>query len=72
MLSPARSRVRALFKRETADRELDEELAYHIAMRTQQNVARGMDAAEARRAALIEAGGVEQTKESCREKRRVR
>lgn len=68
----ARSRVRALFKRETADRELDEELAYHIAMRTQQNVARGMDAAEARRAALIEAGGVEQTKERCREMRRVR
>ena len=67
-----RMRMRALFRREDADQELDDELAYHVAMKTEENVARGMNAAEARRAALIEAGGVEQAKEKCRDARGVR
>ena len=67
-----RMRLRALFRRDAADRELDDELAYHVAMKTEENIARGMDAAEARRAALIEAGGIEQAKENCRETRGVR
>jgi hypothetical protein len=58
-----RMRVRALFRREDVDRELDDELAYHVAMKTEENMARGMNAAEARRAALIDAGGIDQAKE---------
>jgi predicted permease len=66
-----RMRLRALFRREDADRELDEELRYHIERKTEENIARGMDAAAARRAALIEAGGIDQAKEKCRDVRGV-
>jgi predicted permease len=64
-------RVRALFAREAADRELDEELRYHVEMKTEENMARGIDRDEARRAALIDAGGIEQAKEKCRDARGV-
>ena len=67
-----RMRVRAVFAREAVDRELDDELAYHVAMKTEENITRGMSAAEARRAALIDAGGVEQAKEKCRDARGVK
>ncbi len=44
-------RLRAIFKRGSMDRELNEEMAFHLEMEVKKNVARGMDAAEARRAA---------------------
>jgi putative ABC transport system permease protein len=65
-------RVRALFRRDVVDRELDDELAYHVEMKTRENIARGMSAAEARRMALIEAGGIDQAKEMCRDTRGIR
>jgi predicted permease len=65
-------KLRALFGREASDRELDEELRYHVTMKTEENLARGMKAAEARRQALMEAGGIEQAKEKCRDTRGVR
>lgn len=67
----AKIRVRALFQRSKMDRELDEELAYHIAMKTEENIARGMIEEEARRAAMVETGGIEQAKEKCRDTRGV-
>jgi predicted permease len=61
-----RVRWRGLFRREAVERELDEELRYHIELRTEENIARGMTPEEARRAARIQLGGVEQVKEQVR------
>ncbi len=64
-------RLRSLFRSGIVERELDEELQYHIERQIDLNVARGMNRADARRAALRAMGGVEQQKEACREHRRV-
>ncbi|MGB6829555.1 MAG: ABC transporter permease, partial [Terracidiphilus sp.] len=60
------SRVRALFNRGKRDAELDEELRAHIDLATQENQRKGMNAAEARTAALRAFGGVTQTREQYR------
>ena len=52
--------------------ELDEELRFHIEKEIEQNIARGMSPGEARRAALVEFGGVERVREECRDARGVR
>ena len=62
-------RLRSLFSRQQVDDELDEELQYHIAMKTEENEAKGMNPKEARRAALISLGGLDQRKEECRDAR---
>lgn len=64
-------RLRSLFKRDQIERELSEELLYHIGQKTQQHIAEGMSAEEARSKARREFGGVEQSKENCRDARRV-
>jgi putative ABC transport system permease protein len=64
-------RLRSLFRRREADQELDEELRYHIECKTEEYIVRGMTPQEARRAALLEMGGVEKRKEECRDTRRV-
>lgn len=58
---------RSLFRRTQADRELDAELRDHIELKVGQYVAQGMASHEARRKALLELDGLEQTKERCRE-----
>lgn len=63
--------LRALSQRRRADRELDEELRFHVEQRIQQYVERGATAGDARQRALREFGGVEQAKESCRDVRRM-
>jgi len=65
-------RLRALFRGATLDRELDEELQFHIDQLVQANLARGLSPDAARREALLAVGGVEQRKEECRDTRRVR
>jgi len=62
---------RALFRKEQLDREMDEEMRFHLEMRTRQNVQAGMEPEEARYAALRSFGGMEQVKEVCRELRGV-
>jgi putative ABC transport system permease protein len=64
-------RLRSLFRRRQIDGELDEELRDHIGRKTDEYVAKGMLPQEARRAALVEMGGVERCKEECRDTRRV-
>ncbi|HXT73202.1 MAG TPA: ABC transporter permease [Candidatus Angelobacter sp.] len=64
-------RLRSLFRRHQADQELDQELRYHIEEKTAQNIAKGMSPQEARRAALLEMGGIEKRKEECRDTRKV-
>jgi predicted permease len=62
-------RVRAFFRREELDRELDAEMAAHLDLAITENLERGMSADEARRQALIRFGGTQQAKESHRDAR---
>jgi hypothetical protein len=55
-----------VFDRE-AERELDDELRFHIEMRTADNLAAGMAPAQAKEDALRRFGDVEQVKDVCRE-----
>jgi len=64
-------RLRSLFRRRQADRELDDELRDHVEQKTAEYVAKAMTPQEARRQALLELRGIEQTKEKCRDTRRV-
>ncbi len=68
-LRPLFLRVRNLFRREQLDRELNDELAAHLAMHIDDNIAAGMTPEEARRDALLKLGGIEQAKESFRDHR---
>ena len=56
-------RLRSLLRREAADHELDEELREHVEQKTQQFIVQGRAPLEARRAALLEMGGLEKRKE---------
>jgi len=60
-----------LFRRAQADQELDDELRDHLERATEQYVAKGMAPGEAQRRARLDLGGIEQTKEQCRDTRRV-
>src|SRR5579859_2331560 len=66
-LNKLRQRLRALFKRRALDRDLDDELAFHLAMREQQNRDLGISLAEARYAARRQFGNYTQIKERSRE-----
>ena len=66
-----RRKLRSLFRKNRADRELDAELRFHLEKQLELNIAAGMPPAEARNAALRIFGGVEQVKEECREARGV-
>ena len=63
------ARLRALVHRGAAERELDEELRFHLDMETEKNVRTGMNPSDARRRALRDFGGVEVTKEAHRDVR---
>ncbi len=58
--------MRWLFRRDEIERALDTDLADYIERSAAEKMRGGMTEAEARRAARIELGGVEQTKESVR------
>jgi predicted permease len=72
MLSEFKRRLRALLRRSEVERELDEELRFHIERQTEQNIRMGMNPEEARQATLKSFGGVEQAKERSRDARGVR
>src|SRR5262245_44145492 len=72
MLSKFRTRIRALLRKPEVERDLDEELRYHIERQTEQNTRLGMNPEEARYAARKAFGGVEQAKERSRDARGVR
>ncbi|PYV20240.1 MAG: hypothetical protein DMG24_23395, partial [Acidobacteria bacterium] len=63
-------RLRSLFRKEHVEKELSDELRFHLGKLTEEYVAKGMTPEEARYAALGELGGVEQIKEECRDMRR--
>lgn len=67
--SELRTRLAALLRRRRVDREMDEELAFHLEMETTRGVDEGLPAHEARRRALVAFGGVEQAREGVRDER---
>jgi predicted permease len=69
LLTDLQSRLRALFRRNTVDGELDDELRFHLEQQVQKLVQSGVPETEARRQARLVFGGAEQIKEVCREAR---
>jgi predicted permease len=71
MTTPWLTRLMAvvgLRSKETApEREMDEEMAFHLEMATRRNVERGLPSDEARRRALAAFGGVARTQEEARD-----
>jgi len=63
------SRLGGVFNKERRDRELSAEMESHLAMRIEDNLRAGMSPQQARREAMMKLGGVEQTKESYRDRR---
>ena len=63
---------RNLFHKANVEHELAEELRAHLDLLTEEKINEGLSPAAARRAALIELGGVEQVKEGVREVRHGR
>jgi predicted permease len=72
MTDRLRLRLRSLVRRCRVERELDEEIRYHLEELTRQNMKRGLSPAEARSDALRRFGAVTQIQEDCRDKRRTR
>ena len=71
LMTDLSERLRALFRRDRADQELDEEMAFHLDRDIADRVARGADPREARRQALVAIGGLDQVKEAVREARGI-
>jgi macrolide transport system ATP-binding/permease protein len=61
-----------LFRKESRDKEMAEEIRQHVDLLTERNIAAGMLPHEARNASLRQFGGVEQIKEIAREQRVLR
>ncbi len=61
-----------LKRRSKAERESDDEMRFHLERQIEQHLAAGLSPEEARRQALIEFGGVQQTRENVRETRSIR
>ncbi len=71
LASDVRYRLRALFRRGAMERELDEELRFHLECEAEKLERTGIPRAEARRRAFVAFGGVERTKEESRAMRGV-
>jgi hypothetical protein len=63
------SLVKNLFRKNRVERDLDEEVLAHLEMLVDEKIAAGLNPVQARRAALIELGGLEQVKEKVRDVR---
>src|SRR5215475_3824877 len=64
-------RLLGLFLRRKLERELGEEIRSHLEMQIEDNLRQGMSPEDARRAARLRFGGVEQVKEAYRDKSRL-
>ena len=60
---------RNLLRQRRVDEDLDEELRSHLVLLTEEKIKAGMPEDDARRAARMELGGIEQLKEEVREQR---
>ncbi len=64
-------RLRALFRRIAVEKELDDELRFHLEKEIEKRMASGRSRAEALRQANTALGGLDQIKEECRQARGV-
>ena len=64
-------RLRSIFRRRRVERELDEELQFHLEHKIEEGIAAGLSPDEARCRALRAMGGLEQRKEEMRDMRRI-
>jgi macrolide transport system ATP-binding/permease protein len=64
-------RANNLFHEERIERDLSAELAFHLDLHIADNLRSGMSSSEARRHALLKLGGLQQTKESYRDRSRI-
>src|SRR5271170_7215119 len=71
LLTQFRLRLRSLFRRDTVEGELDDELQFHLERLIEKGIADGLPPQEARYAALRILGPVTQNQEECRDMRRV-
>ena len=71
MFSELMFRLRALFRREAVEAEMDEELRSHFENQVEKLIASGHSREEAVRRARLDFGGHEQLKEECRDARGV-
>ena len=71
MLHDLLFRLRTLFKRDTAENELEDELRFNLERQTAKYVKSGMSEQEAERRARLEFGGLDQVKDECREARGI-
>ncbi len=62
-------RIAALFRRDDLNRDLEAEMASHLALAIEENLKAGMSPQEARRQALVQFGGTQQAKESVHDQR---
>lgn len=69
LLARLRSLYRNLIRRRHVETDLDAELRSYVDLLADEKAAAGMSAGDARRAALVELGGVEQVKEDVRDAR---
>jgi predicted permease len=69
MLNDLHFRLRALFRRNAVEAELDQELRFHLEHEVEKYLRTGMTKEEARRRARLTFGGLERVKEDCRETR---
>ena len=67
MLDDIRFRLRALFRRNTAEDDLDDELRFHLERAVERNLADGCSPQEARRRARLEFGPLDAVKDDCRQ-----
>ena len=67
MMSDLLLRLRAVFKRTAVDRELDDELRFHIDRQLESYRHAGLADGEAARRVRLEFGGIEQVKEEYRD-----
>ncbi len=72
MLSDLLHRLRALFRHDIVERELDEEMRFHLEQQVDAYVRNGLDRPEALRRARLEFGGLDEIKEAHHDARGVR
>ena len=72
LLSIIPLRLRSLFRRDAVERDLDDELQYHVEQQTAENIRQGMPPRDAHAAAIRSLGNIEYRKEQVRDTRGTR
>src|SRR5262245_19319098 len=66
------ARLRAIVRWRRVEEELDDELSFHVAMQTADQLGRGATGRDAAQRSRLVLGGLDQTKEECRDARPLR